>query len=259
MSDAKNKGSMLLGRKLLEALGPIEELPRLGGQTAGNRFEVCVHTFLSTIFPHLKALRRGKFSVERGQSIERFDQYEHLAKLVKISNSKDHKENKETKELRLVLGTNYLVKPDIVIARAAETDDDLNYEGTPLVDATAGRRSSIRARKGRLPTLHASISCKWTMRSDRAQNARTEALNMIRHRKGRLPHITVVTAEADPAIIASLAIGTADLDCVYHIALDELGAAVTGFGSDKAKRVFDDMVDGHRLRDIADLPLDLTV
>ena len=33
------------------------------------------------------------------------------------------------------------------------------------------------------------------MRSDRAQYSRTEALNLIRNRKGRLPHIVVVTGE----------------------------------------------------------------
>ena len=56
--------------------------------------------------------------------------------------------------------------------------------------------------------LHASISCKWTIRSDRSQNTRTEALNLIRNRKGPLPHIVAVTAEPLPTRIASLALGT---------------------------------------------------
>ena len=46
---------------------------------------------------------------------------------------------------------------------------------------------------GGKPILHASVSAKYTMRSDRAQNSRTEALNLIRNRKGHLPHIVVVT------------------------------------------------------------------
>ncbi|MBN1975836.1 MAG: restriction endonuclease, partial [Anaerolineae bacterium] len=33
------------------------------------------------------------------------------------------------------------------------------------------------------------MSCKWTIRSDRGQNPRTEVLNLIRNRKGHLPHI----------------------------------------------------------------------
>jgi len=42
-------------------------------------------------------------------------------------------------------------------------------------------------KKNRAPEtliLHASISCKWTIRSDRSQNTRTEALNLIRNRRG---------------------------------------------------------------------------
>ncbi|MBO9364254.1 MAG: restriction endonuclease, partial [Roseiflexus sp.] len=63
--------------------------------------------------------------------------------------------------------------------------------------------------------LHASISRKWTIRSDRSQNIRTEAMNLIRNRKGHTPHIVAVTAEPLPTRIASLALGTGDLDCVY--------------------------------------------
>lgn len=63
---------------------------------------------------------------------------------------------------------------------------------------------------------------KTFLESDRSQNARTEALNLIRNRKGRLPHISVVTAEPTPWRLASVALGTGDLDCVYHFALHEL-------------------------------------
>ncbi len=47
-----------------------------------------------------------------------------------------------------------------------------------------------------------------------------------------------------------------DLDCVYHIALPELLAACE---ADEEMDVINDMVVGRRLRDIADLPLDLAV
>lgn len=75
--------------------------------------------------------------------------------------------------------------------------------------------------------LHASVSCKWTIRSDRAQNTRTEALNLIRNRKGKTPHIVAVVAEPLPTRIATLARGTGDIDCVYHMALPELRKAAT--------------------------------
>ncbi len=103
------------------------------------------------------------------------------------------------------------------------------------------------------------------MRRDRAQNTRLEALNLVRNRKGRLPHVVAVTMECDPEIVASLCLGTGDIDCVYHGALVELldaaQEAADEFGGSwiKTRESFNRMVDGSRLRDIADLPLDLLV
>ena len=82
---------------------------------------------------------------------------------------------------------------------------------------------------------------------------------MIRNRKGRAPHIVVVTAEPTPSRLASLALGTGDLDMVYHFALPELVEGVQRCGNDEAESMLDILLDGKRLRDIADLPLDLAV
>ena len=57
--------------------------------------------------------------------------------------------------------------------------------------------------------------------------------------------------------IAALALGTGDLDCVYHFALPELRKAITEANNQDQLESLDDMVNGRRLRDIADLPLDL--
>lgn len=101
------------------------------------------------------------------------------------------------------------------------------------------------------------------MRSDRAQNSRTEALNLIRNRKGRTPHIVVATGEPLPSRIASLALGTGDIDCMYHFALYELVEAVREYGSVKGREdiieQLDNLINGRRLKDISDLPLDLCV
>ena len=97
------------------------------------------------------------------------------------------------------------------------------------------------------------------MRSDRAQNARSEALNLMRNRKGPLPHIVVVTGEPTPNRIASIALGTGDIDCVYHFALPELLETVQSLDFADAEEMLHTMIDGKRLRDIADLPLDLAI
>ena len=115
------------------------------------------------------------------------------------------------------------------------------------------------SRHSQAPIVHAVISCKWTLRSDRAQNARSEALNLIRNRKGRTPHIVVVTGEPMPSRLASLALGTGDIDTMYHFALSELVEATRASRNAEAMKTLDNLINGQRLRDIADLPLDLAI
>lgn len=163
-------------------------------------------------------------------------------------------------ELAAALGQDYLIAPDLVITRTPETDEAINKFGEiPLVDLQVARKTGMRFVNDERPVIHASISCKLTMRSDRAQNSRSEALNLIRNRKGKTPHIVVVTAEPLPSRLSSLALGTGDIDCVYHIALPELLEAVKEFGGDDSQESLKIMVDGGRLRDIADLPFDLAL
>ena len=147
---------------------------------------------------------------------------------------------------------------DVVVVRFPEEDETINATDV-LVDETQATLTPLRRVNSDRPILHASVSCKWTLRSDRAQNARSEALNLVRNRKGRLPHVAVVTGEPTPNRIASIALGTGDIDCVYHFALPELLEAVKDLGFADAEEMLHTMIDGKRLRDIADLPLDLVI
>jgi len=54
-------------------------------------------------------------------------------------------------------------------------------------------------------------------------------------------------------------LGTGDIDCVYHFALYELIQAVNEFGNDDSIVLMQTMINGKRLKDISDLPLDLAV
>ncbi len=78
-------------------------------------------------------------------------------------------------------------------------------------------------------------------------------------RSTRLACLVVVTAEPMPSRLASIALGTGDIDCVYHFALYELQATVQALGLDDAAEMLDVMVKGKRLKDISDLPLDLAI
>ena len=162
---------------------------------------------------------------------------------------------------RAAFTIDYLVVPDIIIGREPVSDSVINANERYIADNDeGGSLSPLRASNtGSATMLHASISCKWTIRSDRAQNTRTEALNLIRNRKGNTPHIVVVTGEPMPTRLASLALGSGDIDCVYHMAMYELREAVGSLEDESQLDMFETLVAGRRLRDISDLPLDLAI
>mgnify|MGYP003589624892 FL=1 len=228
---------------------------RLAGQTSGSAFESCNTNFLRQTFPLLGHIRPGEWEIAKighrnRLAIAGFAQYAHLVELDKLASSNP--------ELASAIGSDYTIAPDIIIVRKLWSDEQINALH-PTVDDTVTLNAALRAKNGGKPLLHASISAKWTIRSDRSQNSRSEALNLIRNRKGHLPHIVVVTGEPLPSRLASIALGTGDIDCVYHFALYELIAAVEDTGQEEALAIIKTMVDGKRLKDISDLPLDLAV
>jgi len=253
-ADKHSNPSVRIATGILERLGARATSGHLAGQMAGSQFEEVCKEYLEQTFPRLAHLRPGRWEVRKGVgghgSIAQYDQYEHLAALEAAA--------KSNSELAAALGTDYLIKPDVVVIRFPENDIVINKD-TLLVSNMQARRTPMRQVNSRLPILHASVSCKWTIRSDRAQNARSEALNLVRNRKGRLPHIVVVTGEPTPNRIAAIALGTGDIDCVYHFALPELEDTVRDLGFVDAKKTLETMIRGKRLRDISDLPLDLVI
>jgi hypothetical protein len=180
--------------------------------------------------------------------IAAFEQYSHLSELRALGAANPR--------IRWLLNVDYLVAPDITISRTPWLAREIDPAGNLGLDR-GGVRVHSPAAIGRLPLLHASISCKWTIRSDRAQNTRTEALNLLRNRKGRAPHIAAVTFEPLPTRLASIAAGTGDIDCTYHGALHELREAVAQVGNAEQGETLEALIEGHRIRDILDLPLDL--
>lgn len=225
------------------------------GQTSGAKLEQINMQSLQATFPRLQSLRPGKWHIVRLGNrspikTSSFAQYAHLDYLTHLI--------KEDAILASSLGNDYMVAPDVVIYRETEPDEAINRD-EPILDETVCKLCNLRKSNGSLPILHASISAKWTMRSDRAQNSRTEALGLIRNRKGHLPHIVVVTGEPLPSRIASLAMGTGDIDCVYHFVLYELVKAVEQTEAEDSIELLRMLVKGNRLKDISDLPIDLAV
>ena len=253
-ADSSSKLSISIARGIADQL-MAEVREKTVGQTSGAKFEQINMQFLSATFPKLQNLRPGKWNIVKlgnrnAMKTSSFSQYEHLEYLSLLTHS--------DARLAASIGNDYMVAPDVVIYRETETDEVIN-EHTTIVDDNICRLADLRKSNGGLPILHASISAKWTMRSDRAQNSRTEALGLIRNRKGHLPHIVVVTGEPMPTRLASLALGTGDIDCVYHFALYELVQAVKEAQAEDSIELLDMLIHGKRLKDISDLPLDLAV
>lgn len=254
-ADGSNATSRNIAKGIAELLKAETIGERIAGQTSGNQFEGHCANFVRQTFLTLGHLRPGIWDIHQvsGRNrleIARYEQYAHLVALDQAA--------RQDRQLAAALGSDYTITPDIVVVREPEHDEVINSTRL-LIDDSVTTLASLRRKNGGNPLLHASISCKWTIRSDRAQNARSEALNLVRNRKGRLPHVVVVTAEPTPSRLASIALGTGDIDCVYHFALYELIEAVRGLGYADAEDMLRIMVEGKRLKDISDLPLDLAV
>jgi hypothetical protein len=192
-ADVDNAESMRIAAGVLDELGVPRDQISAVPKDPGGPLEQAVRDHLDVALPQLHP-DRG-WLVARGAIITKFDQYAHLSKVDALVRANP--------ELRITIGTDYLIKPDVTVALGQVT--------------TASG----------LPPLHAAISCKWTIRSDRVQNIRHECLQMIRHRRGRQPHLVTVTAEPLPSRLASIARGTGEVDGVYHVAYDALDASVT--------------------------------
>src|SRR3984957_15432739 len=193
-ADVDNAESIRIAAGVLDALAVRRAVDPAVPVAPGGPLEQAVCDQLREELARRHADR--EWLVGRGTVITGFDQYAHLSQVDALVRANP--------ELRITIGMDYLIKPDVTV-------------GLGQVMTASG-----------LPPLHAALSCKWTIRSDRVQNIRHECLQMIRHRRGRQPHLVTVTAEPLPSRLASIARGTGEVDAVYHVAYDAMAASVAG-------------------------------
>lgn len=255
LADKSSEVSSEISRRLIaKLLWSGNWCTPISGQTAGSRFEDANRRFLGEAFRLIHHLRPGNWRFDITGDISQFQQYKHLAELRVLLRTSPH--------LKAFLGSDYLITPDVIVARYPLEDNEINlHEHVVDEDRQVAAHTPLRSRNHVTPSLllHASISVKWTLRSDRAQNIRTESLNLLRNRKGHTPRIAAITAEPLPSRIASIALGSSDIDCVYHFALPELRSAVLETGSGDSIEIIETLIAGERLRDISDLPFDLAI
>ena len=186
IADRSSATSLRIASAIFDQLG-VTRRNNAPGQTLGSKFEKAVKQIISRRLPELESTRDWRVG---SRSITEFAQYAHLDQIRRIA------EEDAEGTLQATLGTDYLIRPDVTVG-------------------------IVRRERHH---LHAAVSCKWTIRSDRVQNIRHEGVVLTRHRRGRQPHIVAVTAEPLPSRLAAIARGTGELDCVYHVTLPELRA-----------------------------------
>lgn len=227
LADVGSPESLRIAGRAYQALG-ISDLapgsPDTGaGQSAGAALEVAVSEDLDRELTNLD--ERRDWQISRSGAASSYAQFRHLRQLQQLLD--------EEPTLRATIGHDYHVKSDV-------------YVGLP-------------GPAGRAPFLHAAIACKWTIRSDRVQNVRHEFGTLVRNRRGRLPHLALITAEPLPSRVISIARGTGEVDAVYHLLFDELSVAVAQEGSDQQQNYWEEMVNQDRIRPYHSLARDLTL
>jgi hypothetical protein len=193
LADLGSSTSMQLAAHAYETLGisrsKIQSAPGASGTLLEKRLE-----------KDLKAALPGKdpdrtWLVNRTGSVAEYAQFTHLSDLQVLL--------EQQPVLRSTFAGEYLVKTDVYV----------------------GVENAAHAHER--PFLHAAISSKWTIRSDRVQNVRHEFATLVRNRRGRCPHLVLVTAEPLPSRVLAIARGTGEIDAVYHLLYDELDVAVS--------------------------------
>jgi len=188
-ADGSSQSSVLIANGIVTALGfSVRNIPKITGQTAGTLFEKLTCEFIENAFTAIQHLRPGQWQYLTAQTqISNFGQYRHLEILDSLVS--------DNQTLSTALGHGYIVTPDIVVACCPATQNEVNKSQAFLDNSDVASLTPFLAdnQSPSIPFWHASISCKWTIRSDRSQNTRTEALNLIRNRKANLPHIVAGT------------------------------------------------------------------
>jgi hypothetical protein len=252
MADTGNKLSVYISFLFMDSIlaqGADVEVGIVGsGQAFGSTLESRIATGLADLIREhdldFEVFARGMEREKAKPSLHLTDYWPYLSPPSRAGDPGEA-------QIYRALGRGHLIQPDVIVFRSRPMTfariHDHNFEAFQVSQ----------------PQLFACISGKATIRSDRSQSSRYEGNALVRWRRGRPPHIVVVTAEPFPSRLGSLAWGLGDLDCVYHVNLpalyqaveraeQEIGrrrAAETAGSSEELK----DLIEHARLKDLSQL------
>jgi hypothetical protein len=205
------------------------ELPRIG-----DAVESAVVDHLSQIRPDV-TIGRSRPAVE-------FNQYRHLGVSTKFATvyRGDHTALQQAINLASGLPTTAdaqaLIRTLHDAATLAKSDDNRVRELINTMPEESLLKLDIAITAPATgERLLIGVSSKWSLRTDRAQDCIAQGGKLVNLRRGHMPHYAVLTMEPRPAMLKLLAYGSGSLDCVYHLALDELVDAAKTLASKRSK------------------------
>ncbi|MEU7594796.1 NgoMIV family type II restriction endonuclease [Streptomyces sp. NPDC039022] len=270
-SDKNDKGSIELGKVFFDAM----EIPPEAGiptQPVGNLMAQettrDLQAFLQSEAAHLEVSPERPFTS--------FEQFSHLNATRELRGDMTQEVIRATNALRNITANFEIdeeareqlnmhlfnVNQEIRTTeeRRRELLDLLGEESLLKLDVTVARKVLNPMTGACLQHLVAGLSLKWSLRTDRAQDCRSQGAKMAALRRGRMPHFAAVTMEPRPAMLALLGRGSGDIDCVYHLHLPALADAIDDYcsGSQHKARIeirdkFRRLRDQRRLRDYDEL------
>lgn len=270
-SDANDTQSIELGKIFFDVMGiPSDSTPPPKvGNLMGQLMTADLEVFFQVEAPELR--------VQPEKPFPRFEQFSHLnatkelggnmarevilaiTELRKFSTQHDLDENiREGLETHL---KNISNEVQMAEERRRGLLDILGEESLLKLDITVSKEIANTVRP-EIPLQHlvAGFSLKWTLRTDRAQDCRSQGAKMAALRRGRMPHFATVTMEPRPSMLALLGRGSGDVDCVYHLHLPALYEAIDDYcsGTQRKSRMgirdnFRRLYDQRRIRDYDEL------
>lgn len=257
IADAGNQRSVAVSFHLLEKMceeaGNLQAQVVPSGQASGSRLELAIERGLAEfIAEHKLRFDVGSKSSNGNRrppvSFALTDYWPYMTPPVVT-------EPPDVEQTYKRLGRGHLIQPDVVVWQQRDVSFARVKDGEVTITPFEIR------------TLHACISGKATIRSDRSQSSRYEGSTVSRWRRARPPAMIVVTAEPVPSRLGSLAWGLGDLDAIYHVNLKALyhglAAGQRDLGETKESREeyslaeTRELIEYARLRDISQLAEDL--
>ena len=151
IADTSSKLSTEVSKSIVKAIGLPVSMEDIDGQTAGKNFEIATMKFLEGSIALLSHLRPARWLYSVHNDISQFVQYAHLADLKRLV--------KSNKEALTALG-DYVVNPDVVVARKPLSDREINLKQSVVRSGSYPKLSPLRGtnQTGAFPLLHASTA-----------------------------------------------------------------------------------------------------